>query len=255
MSSKNKLWFSFAENGAYKQQDQFFFDVRDTEWCKRIEDGWKDVKAELEILITDKEAAIVPYFNKTLASNPNDWNVFPFYMWGTKYHDNIKTCPKTCALLESIPGMVSASFSIINPQTTIKGHYGDTNAMYRCHLGLIIPASMPQCTMKVGNEEKSWIPGQVLAFCDAQYHTAWNKTDQKRYVLIFDVIRPEFLDKTINICAKVQGNLFWQTAFQKFYIFDRFPRFLRQWIMKLSQWPFYYKLKRNKHNSLITYQV
>lgn len=232
-----KLWFSFVSGDYYSEPDSCFFDLSDTDWLKDLEREWHLIKQELDTLLLQKDQSIIPYFNRTLANNATNWNIFPLFMWGLQFKRNCKKCPHTTRLMRAIPQMVSASFSLMQPQTTIKAHLGDTNAMYRCHLGLQIPAGMPQCTMKVGNETSAWQAGKVLAFCDAQQHTAWNHTDEPRYILIFDVIRPEFAAQSQWICAKVLGNLFWQTLFQRFYIIGHFPAFMRLWIMTISQYP------------------
>ena len=40
-------------------------------------------------------------------------------------------------------------------------------------------------------------------FCDAQRHTAFNNTDQRRFICIFDVIRPEYAAQTNHVCRWV----------------------------------------------------
>lgn len=236
-TESQQLWFSFVEGDTYTQPDPFFFDLSDTTWIAELEQNWTTIKQELSVLLAEQDTGIIPYINRTLANQATNWTVFVLFAWGITLRRNCRKCPVTTQLLQKIPNMVSASFSMMRPQTSIKPHLGDTNAMYRCHLGLQIPAGTPQCTMKVGNEERPWHEGKVLAFCDAQRHTAWNKTDQPRYVLIFDVIRPQFAHQTPWICAKVLGNLFWQTLFQKFYIIGHFPPFVRRMMMNITQYP------------------
>ena len=51
------------------------------------------------------------------------------------------------------------------------------------------------CRFRVGNEERTWRKGEAWVFDDTIEHEAWNRSDQDRVVLIFDVWNP-FLDAT-----------------------------------------------------------
>lgn len=236
-SDTRKAWYSFVSGEQFTESDPFFFDLSQTDWANQVAQEWQVIKEELMTLLAQNDQHIIPYFNRTLANQAANWSIFPLFMWGLQFKRNCRKCPHTTRLMQRIPNMVSASFSLMRPQTTIKPHLGDTNAMYRCHLGLQIPMGIPHCVMQVGTEQQAWQEGKVLAFCDAQRHTAWNHTDEPRYVLIFDVIRPEFAAQTPWICAKVLGNLFWQTLFQRFYIIGHLPAFMRRWIMNATQYP------------------
>jgi aspartyl/asparaginyl beta-hydroxylase (cupin superfamily) len=94
-------------------------------------------------------------------------------------------------LIESSPNVTTDALSIRDPETTIKPHIGDTNAIARCHLGLMVPASLPECGIRVAGQERVWEQGRVLIFCDAHPHTAWNHTTERRVILFVDEVRPE----------------------------------------------------------------
>ena len=106
------------------------------------------------------------------------------------------------------PGCHLFHSSRLEPHTQIKEHHGETNAIMRCHFGIEIPAGLPDCGMKVANEEREWQEGKWLFFNDAQHHTAWNNSDKRRILLIIDVIRPEFLSRKNYICARVLAGHF-----------------------------------------------
>jgi aspartyl/asparaginyl beta-hydroxylase (cupin superfamily) len=53
---------------------------------------------------------------------------------------------------------------------------------------LIVPGP---CDFRVGNEVRQWVQGKAWAFDDTIEHEAWNKTDETRVVLLFDIWRPE----------------------------------------------------------------
>src|SRR6185312_14098357 len=121
------------------------------------------------------------------------WSSLSAMFWGLKVSDSIaKKCPTLFGLLNKIPGLTSVSFSRLAPNTTIPEHHGETNAIMRCHLGIEVPRTLPECGLRSGTETLGWAEGKWLFFNDAQHHSAWNNTDKRRIVLIIDVIRPEF---------------------------------------------------------------
>ncbi len=235
MNKKISAWYSFVSGDEYPQDDFFFFDVSDKDWVELLEKNHQKILEEINNLIYNKDKNIVPYYNKTLASESEKWTVFPLYIWGMKKFKNCTKCPQTVKLVESVTGMTSASFSILKANSNIKPHLGDTNVMYRCHLGLQIPAQLPHCGIKAGNENRDWENGKILSFCDAQRHTVWNDTNHDRLVLIIDVLRPEFIHEKNWICAKILGTFFWQFFFQNYYIIRHFPIWLRKMIMQVTQ--------------------
>lgn len=114
------------------------------------------------------------------------WTVFGLYKFGERVDEHCALCPKTTALVEAIPGLVTAGFSSLAPGTHITPHVGYTNEVLRCHLGLITPAD---CGIKVANEARSWYPGSCFVFDDTYLHEAWNRSDSTRVVLLLDFKR------------------------------------------------------------------
>jgi aspartyl/asparaginyl beta-hydroxylase (cupin superfamily) len=68
------------------------------------------------------------------------------------------------------------------------GHCGPTNARLRLHLGLVVPDG---CSIRVGDEVRSWVEGRCLLFDDSFEHEVWNDADEERLVLIVDVWHPD----------------------------------------------------------------
>jgi aspartyl/asparaginyl beta-hydroxylase (cupin superfamily) len=54
-------------------------------------------------------------------------------------------------------------------------------------LPLIVPDG---CAFRVGGETRAWEEGKAWAFDDTIDHEAWNRSDQLRAILIFDVWNP-----------------------------------------------------------------
>ncbi len=231
---KVKKWYSFAENGSYKGPEPSFFDVKSKDWLPLLELNYEIILKEFAKLCEARDKNILPYMNQTLASNPENWTVFPLYNWCEKKAENCAKCPETTRLIESIPGMTSCLFSILKADTRIKPHYGDSNVMYRCHLTLNCKHGLPEIGIRIRDEKTTWVNGKVFAFCDAHEHEVWNNTTDDRWVLIIDIIREEFADEKAKICSEVKATLWWQLKFQNFYFLKHCPAWSRKVILKVS---------------------
>ena len=84
--------------------------------------------------------------------------------------------------------MGSAYFSRLAPGTHLNAHCGPTNARLRLHLGLVVPDG---CSIRVGDEVRTWVEGRCLLFDDSFEHEVWNNATSERLVLIVDVWHPD----------------------------------------------------------------
>ena len=90
--------------------------------------------------------------------------------------------------MSQIPGKApSVFFSILQPGAHIPPHTGVTNTRAIVHLPLVVPEG---CEFRVGGETRAWREGEAFAFDDTIEHEAWNRSDARRIVLIFDVWNP-----------------------------------------------------------------
>jgi len=206
MTTATQLWFS--EGGTpFTGSEPFYFDTAPFAWVKDLEQNWTVIRDELELLLKEHASQLVPYANGSMMSRPNQWRTFGMMFWTLPGRSNRQRCPRTWALIRKIPNLCAASFNLLEPNTTIKPHHGDTNAIIRCHLGIRIPAPAPRCGFRVGSEVRSWEEGKMLMFCDAHEHTAWNNSSQQRYILVLDVMRPEFANRRIHVASRVLASI------------------------------------------------
>ncbi|HEX8420856.1 MAG TPA: aspartyl/asparaginyl beta-hydroxylase domain-containing protein, partial [Sphingomonas sp.] len=114
-----------------------------------------------------------------------------FFLWGYGYpiDDNLARCPHTREVVERIPGLNSAFFSILAPGTHIPEHRGVTKGLLTCHLGLIVPRE-GNLRMRVDDRVVRWSEGETLVFDDTYPHEVWNDTDETRVVLLVQFERP-----------------------------------------------------------------
>ncbi len=122
------------------------------------------------------------------------WNGYYFYRHGERREDNHRACPQTSAALEALPlCKVRAHgpevlFSVLTPGTHLLPHTGVTNTRIVGHLALIIS---DDCALRVAGEEYRWTEGRAVLFDDTYLHEAWNRSAQRRVVLIFDLWHPD----------------------------------------------------------------
>lgn len=114
-----------------------------------------------------------------------------FYLkWYTAACDPLalQLCPQTCALLQRMPNVKLAMFSILEPGSRILPHSGLFRGCYRYHMGLKAPGD--GCCITIGGERYSWKEGEDVLFDDTFDHYVVNNTTQRRIVLFLDVERP-----------------------------------------------------------------
>lgn len=129
------------------------------------------------------------------------WRSFFLYGYGYPVAENLARCPRTAAIVEQIPDLNSAFFSILKPGTHIPDHRGVTKGLVTCHLGLQVPRS-GDCRMRVDDQIVRWKEGELLFFDDTYRHEVWNDSDEVRVILLIQVKRPA------RFPGKLVGDLF-----------------------------------------------
>ncbi|MCW3082754.1 MAG: hypothetical protein JWP12_120 [Bacteroidetes bacterium] len=223
-------WLNFLNRKRASDSTALFYDPATLEWAAGIEQQWEILRDEiLEFLEANSHEL------KSFYAGQQKWKSFGLYAWGMSLsEERCKKCKKTIEILKKLPGLVTIMVGVMEPHSKINGHRGDTDAIYRCHLPLVVPGTLPEIGFQVEEEKKSWVNGKLMVFNDAQFHQAWNDTDQRRVVLIFDVIKPEYRNRTMDICSKVLSSLAIQKAAQKFPLIAGMPRIIL--------WPLHYLL-------------
>lgn len=233
----DKVWYIFNRK-PYTHKNENFINLTECEWAIELTQNWLEYQKELEYLIQNK-ANFIPYFNTLLGNQKSSWSTISLKTWGIKVTDVLKHVPKIKFFLEKYPGVTSMAISRLGPNSIIKRHQGDTDAIYRCHIGLSIPDQLPNCGFQVNNETIAWEEGKLIAFIDANEHEAWNNTEKERLILMFDVIRPEYLKKKTQICVNVRAFLLTQVFVLKYPILFKFPKPVLHFIfrcIKLVVW-------------------
>jgi len=162
-------------------------------WVSQLEEAYDDIRSELDVLLEHPED--IPCFHdlspdQKRISKGNNWKTFALYVYGQRVDDNCALCPRTAALLASLPGMRTAMFSILAPHYHIVPHKGPTRAVIRAHLALKVPNDWQKVWIRVDNQILHWKQGKVMLFDDTYEHEVRNDSDESRAVLFIDIDRP-----------------------------------------------------------------
>lgn len=239
-------WYSYM--GPYKGIHPAYYENNDYSWVSETESRYPEFKEGLEKYLKSHGEHMIPYFLKTLPTKYGNWKMAPFFFWGKRIDESCDAAPEVEAFLKTIPGLLTATVSWLEPNTEIKAHYGDSNVMIRAHLGLKIPAGLPECGLEVCGEQRGWEEGKWILFCDAQYHRAWNNTDEVRYVLIADIIHPHFLKDQEDICLNVHSLLRLQQIEMRHNFVQKLPGFVRGIIRHILKEGFRFKILTPKRD-------
>jgi beta-hydroxylase len=162
------------------------------DWVKPLEENADVMREELDRILQYREA--LPSFHDIAedASTISDdnWKTFFLYGYGEKAEENCARCPRTTELIEQVPGMTTAFFSILSPGKHIPAHRGPYKGVLRYHLGLKVPEPAEKCRIRVDDEVVHWEEGDSIVFDDTYNHEVWNETNGERAILFLDVKRP-----------------------------------------------------------------
>lgn len=179
-----------------------FFERAHFPWLDRIEAKTDIIRAELEALLAEDQSAIRPYVAMEPGTPANKWSPLDhkldwgaLHLWKDGRRDEAVCArvPKTAAAVEALPlsdlpgRTPTVFFSLLRPGTHLPAHSGVSNVRAIIHLPLIVP---PGCAFRVGGETREWEVARAWAFDDTIEHEAWNRSDQLRAILIFDVWNP-----------------------------------------------------------------
>lgn len=190
---KAKDCWESALTGASWQGDPAVYETSEFSWAAELEAHWKSIRSELDSVL-DRRSEL-PSFQEIMSqvstiTNDSNWKTFFLFAPGMDCSGNRAKCPRTTELVQRIPGLKTAMFSILSPHKHIPAHRGPYAGVLRYHLGLIVPEPRKKCRIRIGNRAYHWDEGRSIIFDDTWNHEVWNETDGVRVVLFVDFTRP-----------------------------------------------------------------
>lgn len=171
-----------------------FYPREELPWIGELEAHWREIRAELDGVLGrlhEVPSAHEAYAGQEFLTTDDKWKTYVFCRGAGHWEErNCKKCPTTRRLLERVPGLEHAMFSILAPGKRLPAHCGPYAGLVDCHLGLRVPEDSQRCRLRVGGTTVSWEEGRMLVFDDTLEHEVWNDTQSLRAVLLMYVVRP-----------------------------------------------------------------
>jgi len=206
--------------------------VVDADYLRNIavlRDNWPIIKEEALALKatgafeTIKTPGSVGYYDLGFRTfYKRGWSKFYLMWYGTTHISAMRLCPQTVALLNQVPGIQGAMFSILPPGSELSLHSDPMASSLRYHLGLSTPNSA-DCFINVDGIECSWQDGKDFVFDETYPHYAKNNTKVSRLILMCDVERPmNGFGRLFNLLFRlmIKGTLVPNTAEDKRGVFS-----------------------------------
>ncbi len=173
--------------------DMPVYDKTQFDFVAMMEENWETIRDEVKQVLEHRDA--IPAFvevsadQKKIASDKR-WKTFILFGFGAPLEKNCAAAPETARMLQKVPNLQTAFFSILGPNYHIAPHRGVSKTIMRVHVGLIVPKDRENCTIRIADQKVSWKEGEAFVFDDTYDHEVWNNTDEERVVLLFDFDRP-----------------------------------------------------------------
>jgi ornithine lipid ester-linked acyl 2-hydroxylase len=176
------------------------YDSRIFPWAADLEAGWTTIRGELAQLMMRRDALIAQgdRSSPTVGAD-RGWTTFVLADYFRRFERNIEQCPETWRLVQRVPGLVGAMFSLLEPGQRLPAHYGPYNGVLRLHLGLIVPEPREAVAIRIDGKVHHWEEGRSLVFDDTFEHEARNESSHTRVVLFIDFEKPlKFPARLVN---------------------------------------------------------
>lgn len=164
-------------------------------WIADLERHWEEIRTEAVRIRTEDIPSLgdISFDHGRIAADRR-WKSFFLHGYGYRMGKNCDRAPFTTALIEKIPGLVTANFSVMAAGGHIPRHWGMTKGMLTYHLALKVPREREKCRMILENPDGDhvivWEEGQSVLFDDMFNHEVWNETTDDRYILLIQIKRP-----------------------------------------------------------------
>jgi len=156
-----------------------------------LRDHWREIRAEAEALVDDghvrpsegyRDVAFNTFFHR-------GWRRFHLKWYDDFLPSAQALCPRTVALVRSVPTVRAALFALLPAGGKLTEHRDPYAGSMRYHLGLITPNS-DACRIFVDGQPYAWRDGEDVVFDETFIHRAENRTEQDRVILFCDIERP-----------------------------------------------------------------
>lgn len=126
-----------------------------------------------------------------------------FFKW---YGNDVKTVVDIPAFHESYRYIKTIGVSVFNRKQSTSAHFGPLRATLRV-LYNINDMKDRSAYIKVGQVENYWNQNKLFIFDDTLLHQSFNNSDQARYCMFIDIMRPSVIPAVMNVVVGVISRL------------------------------------------------
>ncbi len=151
-----------------------------------LKTNWKNIRNEAMSIYN--KGNINKIKNDLFFENIADdgWKRFYIKWYGPINKEAYEVCPITAKLIETLPEVKLAMFSILEPGSKIIPHAGPFKGCVRYHLGLNCPK---EAFITVDGIKYNWKNGEDVLFDDTFIHEVKNESNNVRIILFCDIER------------------------------------------------------------------
>jgi aspartyl/asparaginyl beta-hydroxylase (cupin superfamily) len=147
-----------------------------------------------ELITIPKNYYSVFYQIQNVTDYDSKWTFYPI-LYKKRTMDFERLAPLTTNLLNDI-GIINAGFSLFGPNSKTTLHSDNAPYTYRSHLGLIVP---DKSSFLLEGKNFTAKEKEITLFSTELEHITVNESDEDRYILLLDFLRPNIsIDKLFN---------------------------------------------------------
>ncbi len=156
-----------------------------------IQDNWMAIRDEALTLNENNTIDDACHFNDYPYHSfyKKGWRKFGLKWYGTTLNSANRLCPTTVSIIESLPSVKAAMFTVLPAGKRLNSHRDPYAGSLRYQMGLDTPNSN-KCHIDVDGEKYNWKDGEAVLFDETYLHYIENNTEKDRLVLMLDIRRP-----------------------------------------------------------------
>lgn len=175
-----------------------------------IQDNWEVIRDEALALYEHGHIAAKDDLPASSFYKNGRWKSFYLKLYDSDIPSARALAPSTMALLDKTPSINIALFAMLMPGKKLSNHHDPFAYTLRYSLGLSTPNS-EECALIIDGEHYTWRDGESIIFDETYFHSAHNRTDVPRIILMTDVDRPlrlKWVQRTYFLFGRFFNSLF-----------------------------------------------
>ena len=162
--------------------------LADTPWFAGLSSRYPTIRREWDAFAASGGA--LPRIEEVLTEdqgNDGAWHAGLLVVRGRAVPAMGERFPATIAAVRTIPGLLAALWSVLEPGAELPAHAGPNAGVLRFHLGIV---SNDLAALSIADTVVPYEEGQGVLFDDTAIHAAWNRGTNPRVTLMCELRRP-----------------------------------------------------------------